>query len=112
MNSQDCLLADSKISCRDGSEARRILRLWHRHDLGAILLSRWDLLWSSTIFEKAAIVRENVGSSMSDEVIDVLAIYAFVKNINIVALSLLNLGDRLHQSFVLSDTFSIPNIKR
>ena len=45
---------------------------------------------------------------MSNKIVDVLAINALVENINIVALTLLDLGYRLDQSFVLLDALAVP----
>ena len=57
--------------------------------------------------ENARVIRKNVRTGVANQVVNVLAVNFLVKNINVVALSLLNFSDRFDKSFVLLNPLSV-----
>ena len=57
--------------------------------------------------EHAGVVDEYIGTSVSNQIVDVLAVDLFVQNINVVSLAILNLCNRFDQPLVLLNSLSI-----
>ena len=57
--------------------------------------------------EYAWVIDENIGSSMADQVVDILAVDLFIQDIDVMTLAILNFGNRFDKPLILLNPLSI-----
>ena len=106
MNAQHFALSIAKVRVGDGAQSssmiiRRSNHLLCELGLGGVRGRRLVAM------EYARVVDENIGSSVADQVVDVLAVNLFIQDIDVVTLAILNFGNRFDKPLILLNPFSI-----
>ena len=88
MDAQHLLLPDAQVRIGNRAEAGRGFLRNGDYPVGERLDGR---VLCATV--QAVVVGEDVGASVADKVVDILAIDTFVENVDVVAFALLDFGD-------------------
>ena len=106
MNAQHFALPIAKVRIRDGAESSCMLFRRSNHllcELGLGRVHRRRLV----AMEYARVVDEYIGSSVPDQVVDVLTVNLFIQDIDVMTLAILDFGNRFDKPLILLNALSI-----
>ena len=106
VNAQHFALPVAKVRVRDGAESSCMLFRRSNHllcELGLGRVHRRRLV----AMEYAWVVDEYIGSSVPDQVVDVLAVNLFIQDIDVMTLAILNFCNRFDKPLILLNPLSI-----